>query len=154
MVKGSVTGSYNLGTLSSTRTATDASREALNMGGIVGDMTAATDPTKSALIYDVYNAGTIGDSTYTYVGRHVGGIVGRFSGTLEKAYNTGDIYNGYSVVGGVVGWWNSGNITNVFNTGNITVVNRDTNGLNSHVGGIVGSVNAKRDDGATKDTRH
>ena len=153
MVKGSVTGSYNLGTLSSTRTATDASREALNMGGIVGDMTAATDPTKSALIYDVYNAGTIGDSTYTYVGRHVGGIVGRFSGTLEKAYNTGDIYNGYSVVGGVVGWWNSGNITNVFNTGNITVVNKDTNGLNSHVGGIVGSVNAKRDDGAAQDTQ-
>lgn len=152
MVKGSVAGSYNLGTLSSTRTATDASREALNMGGIVGDMTAATDPTKSALIYDVYNAGTIGDSTYTYVGRHVGGIVGRFSGTLEKAYNTGDIYNGYSVVGGVVGWWNSGNITNVFNTGNITVVNRDTNGLNSHVGGIVGSVNAKKESDNDKKT--
>ena len=152
MVKGSVTGSYNLGTLSSTRTATDASREALNMGGIVGDMTAATDPTKSALIYDVYNAGTIGDSTYTYVGRHVGGIVGRFSGTLEKAYNTGDIYNGYSVVGGVVGWWNSGNIMNVFNTGNITVVNKDTNGLNSHVGGIVGSVNAKKESDNDKKT--
>ena len=91
----------------------------------------------------MYNAGTIGDDEFNYLGRHVGGVVGRLGGTLEKAYNTGDIYNGYSVTGGVVGYWLSGSITNVFNTGNITVVNKDVHALNSLVGGLVGAVNVK-----------
>ena len=142
MVKGSVAGSYNLGTVSSSRAANEQSREQLNMGGVVGD-TLTFSNGGGTVIYDVYNAGQIGDDSYTYYGRHVGGVVGRFSGELDKAYNTGDIYNGYSVVGGVVGWWYSGNITNVFNTGNITVVNKDINNRNSLVGGVVGAVNAE-----------
>ena len=142
MVKGSVAGSYNLGTVSSSRAANEQSREQLNMGGVVGD-TLTFSNGDGTVIYDVYNAGQIGDDSYTYYGRHVGGVVGRFSGELDKAYNTGDIYNGYSVVGGVVGWWYSGDITNVFNTGNITVVNKDINNRNSLVGGVVGAVNAE-----------
>ena len=141
MYNGSIAGSYNLGTLRSTRQALTGSLEPLNMGGVVGDTTENTGG--SAVIYDVYNAGTIGDAGYEYYGRHVGGVVGRLSGTLEKSYNTGDVYNGYSTVGGVAGWWYSGDITNVFNTGNVTVRvdstedNARTSG--SQVGGIVGA---------------
>lgn len=139
MYNGEVTGSYNLGSIMSTRSASTNknSVEALNMGGIVGDTTEGTDA--SALIYDVYNEGTIGDSDFIYSGRHVGGIVGRLSGTVDKAYNTGDIYNGYNVTGGIVGYWNVGSISNTFNTGNITVYNQ--NGATSQVGGIVGAAN-------------
>ena len=141
MYNGSIAGSYNLGNLRSTRQASAGSLDPLNMGGVVGDTTE--DAGANAVIYDVYNAGTIGDADYEYYGRHVGGVVGRLSGTLEKSYNTGDVYNGYSTVGGVAGWWYSGNITNVFNTGNVTVRvdstedNARTDG--SQVGGIIGA---------------
>ena len=142
MYKGSVAGSYNLGNIESTRKAVKGTVDPLNMGGVVGD-TLTFGNGSGAVIYDVYNAGTIGDDEFNYLGRHVGGVVGRLGGTLEKAYNTGDIYNGYSVTGGVVGYWLSGSITNVFNTGNITVVNKDVHALNSLVGGLVGAVNVK-----------
>ncbi len=142
MYKGSVAGSYNLGNIESTRKAVKGTVDPLNMGGVVGDTLTFGDGS-GAVIYDVYNAGTIGDDEFNYLGRHVGGVVGRLGGTLEKAYNTGDIYNGYSVTGGVVGYWLSGSITNVFNTGNITVVNKDVHALNSLVGGLVGAVNVK-----------
>lgn len=142
MHKGSVAGSYNLGNIESTRKAVKGTVDPLNMGGGVGDTLTFGDGS-GAVIYDVYNAGTIGDDEFNYLGRHVGGVVGRLGGTLEKAYNTGDIYNGYSVTGGVVGYWLSGSITNVFNTGNITVVNKDVHALNSLVGGLVGAVNVK-----------
>ncbi len=138
MYKGSVAGSYNLGKVQSTRQADPGSVDPVNMGGVVGD-TLTFNNGSGAVIYDVYNAGTIGDSGFNYLGRHVGGVVGRLGGKLEKAYNTGDIYNGYSVTGGVVGYWISGDIKNVFNTGNITVVNKDLNARNSLVGGIVGA---------------
>ncbi len=141
MVRGSITESYNLGDVRSTRIAQTNTVDPLNMGGVVGDTMAAVDGS-GTVIYDVYNAGTIGDSEFNYLGRHVGGVVGRLGGTLEKAYNTGDIYNGYSVTGGGVGWWVSGNIKNVFNTGNVTVVNKDINNGNSLVGGVVGAANA------------
>ena len=133
MYNGSVARSFNMGTLSATRTSNSNSREALNMGGIVGDTTEETRA--RTMIYDVYNAGQIGDDTFQLYGRHVGGVVGRLSGNIDKAYNTGDIYNGFSVVG----YWNAGNISNVFNTGDITVVNNDINSPTSEVGGIAGS---------------
>jgi len=93
----------------------------------------------------VYNKGKIGDETFTYAARHVGGVVGRLKGTLEKAYNSGDVYNGYNVVGGVVGWYHRGSIKDVFNTGNVTVKNQDelqsgNPSRTSSVGGIVGAV--------------
>ena len=136
MYNGEVITSYNLGNISSTRVATSASTtEATNMGGIVGDSTEKTDA--RVLVYDVYNTGTIGDKSYDTYGRHLGGIVGRLSGQIEKAYNTGDIYNGSNVVGGIVGYWYAGKINNTFNTGNITVINNNT--AQSQVGGIVGA---------------
>ena len=144
MVKGSIADSYNLGDVATTRRANAGTVDAVNMGGVVGDTTAVTDGSSTA-IYNVYNAGTIGDSEYEFLGRHVGGVVGRLGGALEKAYNTGDIYNGYSVTGGVVGYWVSGNIKNVFNTGNVTVVNYDLNARNSLVGGIVGAATSDYD---------
>lgn len=100
MYNGEVAQSYNVGTVKTTRK-TASNYEPANMGGIVGDATELTDA--SALIYDVYNTGQIGDETYTTYARHVGGIVGRFSGTLEKAYNTGNIYNNDTDNGGIIG---------------------------------------------------
>lgn len=136
MYNGEIAGSYNLGYLRTTRqSALNDSIDALNMGGIVGDTTENSGA--KVILYDVYNKGQIGDETYTYYGRHVGGIAGRLSGTVEKAYNTGAIYNGYNVVGGIAGWIYEGSVKNAFNTGNITVVNQ--NNATSQVGGIAGA---------------
>ena len=140
MYNGEVVNSYNLGNIQTTRQVqSDEKIPAVNMGGVVGDTTENSNA--QALIYNVYNKGQIGDENFEYYARHVGGVVGRLSGTVEKAYNNGAIYNGYSVVGGIVGWWSTGNMSNVFNTGNITVVNNDTKNIRgSEVGGIVGGI--------------
>lgn len=143
MYNGSVAKSYNLGTLKATRQATAGTIEALNMGGIVGDTTEEAGA--MSVIYDVYNSGVIGDEEFNFYGRHVGGIVGRLSGHVDKAYNTGEIYNGYSTVGGIAGWWYDGTVKNVFNTGNITVVNYDTENNRSQVGGIIGDAGKDAD---------
>lgn len=147
MYNGEVVRSYNLGDIRTTKTVASLDPNKLptaNMGGVVGDTTEDTPDRVSALIYDVYNKGKIGDETFTYAARHVGGVVGRLKGTLEKAYNSGDVYNGYNVVGGVVGWYHRGSIKDVFNTGNVTVKNQDklTSGnpsRTSSVGGIIGA---------------
>ena len=132
---GSIAGSYNVGDIHTTR-ADAAGTTPINMGGILGDSSEMA--IGRVIIYDTYNKGTIGDSGYNTYGRHVGGIVGRLSGIVEKSYNNGDIYNGFNVVGGIAGYWYSGYLKNVFNTGNITVYNK--NNAPSQVGGIVGSV--------------
>lgn len=144
MYNGAVSRSYNLGEIRSTRKSSSSagSVDPLNMGGIVGDSTEGTKA--NAVIYDVYNAGQIGDDKFIYKGRHVGGVVGRLSGYLEKAYNTADIYNGFNVVGGVVGYWTAGNISSVFNTGNVTVKNY--NDARSQVGGLIGAVDLTNGD--------
>ena len=132
---GSIAASYNVGDIHTTRA--DASGTTpINMGGILGDSTEQASG--RVIIYDTYNKGTIGDSGFGTFGRHVGGIVGRLSGIVEKSYNNGDIYNGLNVVGGIAGYWYSGYLKNVFNTGNITVNNKNI--TDSQVGGIVGSV--------------
>lgn len=145
MYNGEIIDSYNLGQLMTTRQGSTEAKAItpLNMGGIVGDSTAGT--TARIYLYNVYNKGQIGDDTYTYFGRHVGGVAGRLSGDIEKAYNNGAIYNGYITVGGIVGWWYTGNIKNVFNTGNITVVNKNA-GASSEVGGIAGATNLGEND--------
>lgn len=147
MYNGEVVRSYNLGDIRTTKTVASLDPNNMptaNMGGVVGDTTEDTPESVRALIYDVYNKGKIGDETFTYAARHVGGVVGRLKGTLEKAYNSGDVYNGYNVVGGVVGWYHRGNIKDVFNTGNVTVKNQDklTSGNTSRTsstGGIIGA---------------
>ena len=151
MFNGSVAGSHNQGNLSATRTASQTtSMEPLNLGGVVGDTTemwtSDSDTTSGfgAVIYDVYNSGQVGDENYEFYGRHVGGVVGRLSGTLDRAFNTGEIYNGFSATGGLVGWWNYGYISNVFNTGNVTAMNKDQENGTSLVGGIVGSAHSQR----------
>ena len=147
MYNGEVVRSYNLGDIRTTKTVASLDPDKLptaNMGGVVGDTTEDTPYPVSALIYDVYNKGKIGDETFTYAASNVGGVVGRLKGTLEKAYNSGDVYNGYNVVGGVVGWYHRGSIKDVFNTGNVTVKNQDklqsgNPSRTSSVGGIIGA---------------
>lgn len=149
MYNGEVVRSYNLGDIRTTKTVASLDPSKLptaNMGGVVGDTTEDTPGSVSALIYDVYNKGKIGDETFTYAARHVGGVVGRLKGTLEKAYNSGDVYNGYNVVGGVVGWYHRGSIKDVFNTGNVTVKNQDKStgpSRTSSTGGIIGAAAPK-----------
>lgn len=134
---GSIAASYNVGDIKTTRhDAASNGVTPINMGGILGESTEMA--IGRVIIYDTYNKGTIGDSSYNTYGRHVGGIVGRLSGIVEKSYNNGDIYNGFNAVGGIAGYWYSGYLKNVFNTGNITVYNK--NNAPSQVGGIVGSV--------------
>ena len=132
---GSIAASYNVGDIHTTR-ADAGGTTPINMGGILGDSTEKASG--RVIIYDTYNKGTIGDSSFSTFGRHVGGIVGRLSGIVEKSYNNGEIYNGLNVVGGIAGYWYSGYLKNVFNTGNITVYNK--NYATSQVGGIAGSV--------------
>ena len=135
---GSIASSYNLGNITTTRKANNATAQ-INLGGILGDSTEQS--IGRVVLYDVYNKGQVGSQEYTkYYGRHVGGIVGRLSGLIEKAYNIGDIYNGYNVVGGIVGYWYNGAIRNVFNTGNVTVDSPGGAG-HSEVGGIIGGAN-------------
>lgn len=141
MYNGEVAGSYNLGDIMSTRISAGGTIP-LNMGGIVGDTTE--NSSARAYLYDVYNKGQIGDETYTYKGRHVGGIAGRLSGTIEKAYNAGEIYNAAAVTGGIVGYMSAGKINNVFNTGNITVVHNDGADVGVQLGGLVGAANIGR----------
>lgn len=142
MYNGEIAASYNLGYLRTTRQSQQGSSiDALNMGGIVGDTTELSGA--EVYLYDVYNKGQIGDSKFNYFGRHVGGIVGRLSGTVEKAYDNGAIYNGYNVVGGIAGWMAQGKIENAFNTGNITVLNK--NNASSQVGGIAGAASDNSD---------
>ena len=124
MYNGEVANSYNLGAINTTRRPQGGNKTSVNMGGVVGDTTEESNA--KAIIYNVYNKGQIGDETYNFYARHVGGVVGRLSGTVDKAYNTGAIYNGYSVVGGIAGWFYEGTISNSFNTGNITVLNKET----------------------------
>lgn len=141
MYNGEIAGSYNLGDIMSTRISAGGTIP-LNMGGIVGDTTE--NSSARAYLYDVYNKGQIGDETYTYKGRHVGGIAGRLSGTIEKAYNAGEIYNAAAVTGGIVGYMSAGKINNVFNTGNITVVHNDGADVGVQLGGPVGAANIGR----------
>lgn len=141
MYNGEIAGSYNLGNIMSTRISAGGTIP-LNMGGIVGDTTE--NSSARAYLYDVYNKGQIGDETYTYKGRHVGGIAGRLSGTIEKAYNAGEIYNAAAVTGGIVGYMSAGKINNVFNTGNITVVHNDGADVGVQLGGLVGAANIGR----------
>lgn len=143
MYNGEIAGSYNLGNIMSTRISAGGTIP-LNMGGIVGDTTE--NSSARAYLYDVYNKGQIGDETYTYKGRHVGGIAGRLSGTIEKAYNAGEIYNAAAVTGGIVGYMSAGKINNVFNTGNITVVHNDGADVGVQLGGLVGAANIGRGD--------
>lgn len=142
MYNGGIMDSYNLGDIQSTRAST-GNRTPLNMGGIVGD---TTENSKArAHLYNVYNAGTIGDENYIYKGRHVGGIAGRLSGTIENSYNTGTIYNAAAATGGIVGYMSCGELENVFNTGNITIVNNDGESTaGTQVGGLVGAANIGR----------
>ena len=146
MYNGEVANSYNLGAINTTRRPQGGNKASVNMGGVVGDTTEESNA--KAIIYNVYNKGQIGDETYNFYARHVGGVVGRLSGTVDKAYNTGAIYNGYSVVGGIAGWFYEGTISNSFNTGNITVLNKETaEKAGSQVGGIAGGMSAYGNNG-------
>lgn len=135
MYNGEITNSYNMGEIRTTRIS--AGKGGANMGGILGD-TMERSPSR-AILYNVYNKGQIGDKDFKYYGRHVGGVVGRFAGIIDTAYNSGDIYNGAAVTGGLAGYWNAGTIKNVFNTGNITVLNHSINTEDTTLGGVVGS---------------
>ncbi len=142
MWNGSIANSHNEGNVLSSRKMNSGKVSASNIGGIVGDTTEFDEysiETPYVILYNVYNTGQIGDENLFYSGRHVGGIAGRLAGYIEKAYNTGNVYNGSAVTGGIAGYWTLGTINNTFNTGNVIGFNTNTNEFSS-VGGIVGAL--------------
>jgi len=64
----------------------------------------------------------------------VGGLSGRFSGTVSDSFTKGTI-NAATSVGGIVGTSSSVSIINSFSESNVT-------GTGTNIGGIVGSINA------------
>ncbi len=148
MYNGSVADSYNLGNIKSlvTENSVSGGPTWVNMGGIVGGTTE--NVTARGILYNVYNDGVIGDSKYKTGGLHVGGIAGRFSGSMEQSYNTGAVYNIAHATGGIMGAIWKANIKNVFNAGNVTSYNKHYYlGLqNSGVGGIIGVKTASTTD--------
>lgn len=151
MYNGEVTGSYNAGNIRSTRIAGsnlgNSDFTPVNMGGIVGEATEQVDGVYVSL-YNVYNRGDLGDSSFVFGARHVGGIAGRLSGSIDQAYNKGNIYNNMIATGGLVGWWTgtgsyNGSISNSFNAGNITIYNKDHTGDYVSLGGIVGGTSQR-----------
>lgn len=150
LYNGSVAGSYNLGHVSALGSSQSLNAAYYaNMGGIIGSTTE--NLSARSILYDVYNDGIIGDSSYQTGGIHVGGIAGRLSGYMEQSYNTGDVYNIAQGTGGVMGALWKANIKNVFNAGNVTLLNKNYAGdVNSAgVGGIVGVKVAKTTDSLT-----
>ena len=94
---GTITGSYNTGTVSGS-------------GDIVGGVCGYNWST----ITDCYNTGTVSGSA-----SNVGGVCGRnYNGTITGCYNTGAV-SGTDGVGGVCGS-NSGTITDCYNTGTVS----------------------------------
>lgn len=92
------------------------------LGGLVGDNYKAS-------IIDSYSTANVeGVASQSYLG----GLVGMFSGTIERSYATGNI-SGLGYSGGLVGnIWQSGTITNAYATGSVTGT--------SHLGGLVGDI--------------
>lgn len=139
MYNGSVAGSYNLGHVSALGSSQSLNAAYYaNMGGIIGSTTE--NLSARSILYDVYNDGIIGDSSYQTGGIHVGGVAGRLSGYMEQSYNTGAVYNIAQGTGGVMGALWKANVKNVFNAGNVTLLNKNyADNVNSvGVGGIIG----------------
>ena len=95
-----------------------------DVGGVVGDVYY------NSTITNCYNTGNITGS-----GSRVGGVAGYAlsSARVTNCYNTGAI-DGYSSVGGVVGYAYDSQITNCYNTGSVS-------GSYEYVGGVVGLAN-------------
>ena len=106
---GTVTNSYNMGTVSSSGSC---------VGGVVGVNTGTVESS--------YNTGIVSG------GSNVGGVVGYNTGTVKSSYNTESVKGSSSsyFVGGVVGQ-NSGTVITSYNTGTVT-------GSSNKVGGVVG----------------
>ena len=80
-----------------------------------------------SLVENCYNEGDITGASYT------GGVVGYFSGTINKVYNTGTITGfGGARLGGIVGWGGYPKVYNSYNAGDVISTGEGTN----QVGGI------------------
>ncbi|SDC51945.1 filamentous hemagglutinin family N-terminal domain-containing protein, partial [Succiniclasticum ruminis] len=129
---------YNIGTIENVgvvNTSIDVSgitnksgEEGQCVGGIVG-----WNRGSNAIIRNVYHTGSVKGKRGL-----VGGIVGQnYGGSVENAYNTGDVDTiNETGIGGIAGDnSNGGTITNVYNTGDI-----GNNSRRERVGGIVGKL--------------
>ena len=94
-IGGSVTNSYNTGAVSGLDSGTGN-----RVGGVVGDNVSST-------VENCYNTGTVR-------GNQVGGVVGLNGGIVENCYNTGSVTSSDSPVGGVVGYNDSGTVTDCY----------------------------------------
>ncbi len=134
---GAIAGSNN-GTVRNVYNKADIRGGSNGIGGIVGFNLA------NGTVEMAHNTGTVTENTRY----QVGGIVGYNAGTVQNAYNEGDVFwNGPSsgsaandtdrVAGGIVGVNSgSGKVLNTYNTGNIHA--NEGGGFFAAVGGIVG----------------
>ncbi|MDA9954523.1 autotransporter-associated beta strand repeat-containing protein, partial [Planktomarina sp.] len=89
-------------------------------GGLFGDMYNQT----STVISNSSSSGNITSNQ-----QQVGGLVGRFSGSLVNSYSTGDVY-GSDYVGGLVGvQYNTQTHTGIYSTGDVTASVQRSGGL-------------------------
>ena len=92
---GSVTNSYNTGAVSGLDSGTGN-----RVGGVVGDNNGGS-------VTNSYNTGSVS-------GNQVGGVVGLNGGIVENCYNTGTVTGTDDYVGGVVGYNDSGTVTDCY----------------------------------------
>lgn len=82
------------------------------------------------IVTNVYATGNVSGAGTTY--GQVGGLIGRNRGTVTKAYANVNVTSLGDNVGGLIGWSDNGNVTNVYATGNVSG--------DQYVGGLVGYV--------------
>jgi len=88
--------------------------------------------------YGIQDVGLVGGSI---IGQNnVGGVIGYYeSGTITNVYNTGAV-SGVSNVGGVIGYYEGGTITNVYNTGAVSGTSSDVGGVAGYSSGTIKNV--------------
>lgn len=109
------------------------------VGGIAGQ---SLNTNKISKIKDCFNSGLItGNFVATSRSTMIGGIVGENNGIIDNCNNNGNLsLESKAYVGGIVGQ-NSYQVINSYNMGSFTITQNaaDRYGINSRIGGIVGS---------------
>ncbi len=128
--EGTIERAYNTGNLTGN---SDKNTGYTNIGGIAGK--------NDGVIKYAFNTGTITDSGTGINGSYLGGIAGsmgqNYSGTIENAYNSGEITTNKTsntYLGGIAGYLDKGTISHTYNSGTLSL----PEGFSADAGGIAG----------------
>lgn len=106
-----------------------------NYGALVGTLYGSVSNVT------ITNANIVSDGLYT------GGIAGWLDGDITKSSTSGSIHS-YGVVGGLVGYLNKGDVTDVHSSANVYMDNYSSTYSNT-IGGLFGTLNGTRTKVAT-----